>query len=52
MLKNRYDEFSVESNFTNGVSMSVDVYSGGIASTVTEDGVLESNFRRVLLAYR
>jgi len=40
----QYDYYSVESNFTNGVSMSVGVYSGGIASTVTEDGVLESNF--------
>jgi len=40
----QYDEYSVESNFTNGVSMSVGVYSGGISSTVTEDGVLESDF--------
>ena len=40
----KYNEYSVESNFTNGVSMSATVYSSSIASTVTEDGVLESNF--------
>jgi len=40
----QYDEYSVESNFTNGVSMSATVYSGGVASTVTEDGVLESYY--------
>lgn len=40
----RYDEYSVESNFTNGVSMSQVVYNSGITSTVTENGVLKSDF--------
>lgn len=40
----RYDDYSVESNFTNGVSMSATVYSGGAPSTVTENGVLKSDY--------
>ena len=40
----QYDEYSVESNFTNGVSMDATVYCSGVASTVTEDGVLDSDF--------
>ncbi len=40
----RYENFSVKSNFTNGVSMSATVYSGGTTSTVTEDGVLKSDY--------
>ena len=37
-------DYSVRSNFVNGVSMSVGVYSGGNITTVTEDGVLESDY--------
>ena len=37
-------DYSVRSNFVNGVSMSTSVYSGGIATTVTEDGILKSDY--------
>ena len=37
-------DYSVESNFVNGVSMSVNVYTGGVIDTVTEDGVLKSDY--------
>ena len=35
----KYDEYSVESNFTNGVSMSATGYRVVMLTTVTEDGI-------------
>ncbi len=41
----RYDEYSVESNFKNGESLSATGYAqGGVTSTVTDSGVFDPNF--------
>jgi len=38
----QYDEFSVESNFTNTIVLDTTVYDGGVSSVVTDDGVTEA----------
>ncbi len=38
----KYDNFSVESNFTNTIVLDTTVYDGGVSSVVTDDGITES----------
>ena len=40
--EDRYDEFSVRSNFTNTMDLDTTVYDGGVSSVVHDDGVTES----------